>query len=159
MGYLINMENVLNFIKSVLYALFVYLGIKTGTVKVLFYLMAIDSLLGIIKALRLGYKFSFKRLGWGMVVKISLLVIPMILALIGRGLGIDFSLFVVAAMNILIVNEGISCITNILSIKTKKQIENNDYVTLLLHSIRKLLEGLIQRFLAIIEEGKNNKNE
>lgn len=153
------MENVLNFIKSVLYALFVYLGIKTGTVKVLFYLMAIDSLLGIIKALRLGYKFSFKRLGWGMVVKISLLVIPMILALIGKGLNLEFSLFVVAAMNILIVNEGISCITNILSIKTKKQIENNDYVTLLLHSIRKLLEGLIQRFLAIIEEGKNNKTE
>ena len=32
-------------------------------------------------------------------------------------------------MNILIVNEGISCITNILSIKSGKKIENTDYVT------------------------------
>lgn len=151
------MEHGLNFVKSLIYAVFVYLGIKTGTVKILFYLMMIDSVLGILKALRLNYKFSFKRLGWGMVSKLSLLFIPMILALIAKGLNLEFSLFVVAAMNILIVNEGISCITNILSIKTKKQIENNDYVTMLLQSIRRLLTGLIQRFLCVIEEGKNDK--
>ena len=132
------MENILNIVKSLLYAVFLYLGIKTGTVKVLFYLMMIDSALGIIKAIRLKHRFSFKILGWGMVSKLSLLLIPMILALIAKGLNLDFSLFVIAAMNVLIVSEGISCITNILSIKTRKQIDNNDYVTLLLHSIRKL---------------------
>lgn len=152
----LNMENVLNFLKSVLYGLFVWLGIKTGTVKILFYLMVIDSLLGIAKALVLGERFSFKRLGWGMVSKLSLLFIPMILALIAKGLNLEFNLFVIAAMNILIVNEGISCITNILSIKTKKHIQNNDYVTLMLNSIKNLLSGLIQRFLEVIEQDKNN---
>lgn len=89
-----------------------------------------------------------------MVSKLSLLLIPMILALIAKGLNLDFSLFVIAAMNVLIVSEGISCITNILSIKTRKQIDNNDYVTLLLHSIRKLLTGFIQRLPGTIDEKK-----
>lgn len=151
------MENTLNIFKSCVYGLFVFLGIKTGTVEVLFYLMIIDSVLGIAKAIRLGYKFSFKRLGWGMVTKISLLVIPMILALIGKGLDYNFTKFVVAAMNILVVNEGISCVTNIISIKTKKAIENTDYITRLLHVIHKALSLLIDRFLTVIEGSKNEQ--
>lgn len=146
------MENLINFCKGVLYTLFIYLGIKTGTVKILFYLMLIDSVLGIIKALRLGEKFSFKRLSWGMVSKLTLLFIPMILALIAKGLNLNFTLFVIATINILIVNEGISCITNILSIKIKKQIENDDYVTMLLGSIRKMLAKIIQGFLGDIDK-------
>lgn len=154
------MENILNFLKGVLYAVFVYLGIKTGSVKVLFYLMMLDSVLGIVKALRLGYKFSFKRLGWGMVSKLSLLFIPMIIALIAKGLNLEFTLFVVTAMNIIIVNEGISCVTNVLSIKTGKRIENNDYVTMMLNSIRKLLTSLVQRFPGVIEGSeKDIKNK
>ena len=149
------MDNIINIIKGAAYALFVWLGIKTGTVKVLFYLMVLDSFLGAMKALRLGYKFSFKKLGWGAVSKLSLLLIPMILALIAKGLDMDFGLFVVAAINILIVAEGISCFTNILSIKTKKQIENGDYITQMLHALRKILTGYLQRSLGVLEDDKD----
>lgn len=149
---------VYNYLKSAVYGLFVFVGIKTGAVTVLFYLMLIDSVLGIIKALRLGESFSFKVLGWGMVTKLSLLLIPMILALIAKGLELNFNMFVIAAMNILIVNEGISCITNITSIKSKQRIENNDYITLLLKTLRKALSLYVGRFLKIIDEVKiNNK--
>lgn len=149
------MENILNFVKGVIYALFIYLGIKTGTVVILFYLMTIDSILGIVKALRLGQKFSFRRLTWGAISKLTLLFVPMILALIAKGLDLDFTMFVVATMNILIVNEGISSVTNILSIKTGRHIENNDVVTKLLYSIRRLLIRLVQRFMNVIDEDKN----
>ncbi|MGD2113424.1 MAG: phage holin family protein [Acidobacteriota bacterium] len=148
------MEDILNFVKSLLYALFVYLGIKTGIVKVLFLLMVIDSVLGVIKAFRLGQKFSLKRLGWGMVSKLSILVIPMIVALMAKGLSLNFNYFVVAIIDIIIVNEGISCITNILAIKTKKQIENTDYITKMLEAIRRAFMSIIQRLLCAIE--KNN---
>lgn len=151
------MENVLNCVKGVFYSLFVFLGIKTGTVNVLFWLMVLDSFLGVVKALRLGYKFSFGRLAWGIVLKISVLFIPLIVALIAKGLKLDFSIFVVTIMNILIVNEGISCITNIISAKKKKAVKNNDYVTLLLMSIRKVLVGIIQGFLSVVENYKNEE--
>ena len=147
------MVNLLDIGKSAVYAVFVYLGIRTGTVKVLLVLMLIDSALGIIKAMRLGKKFSFKVLGWGMVSKLTILIIPMIIALMGKALSFDFSLFVVAVMNIIVVSEGISCITNILSIRTRKQIENTDYITALLHSIRKGLTGLVTRMIGKIDKG------
>ena len=113
------MITIYNLLKSSLYLVFMYLGIKTGGVKALFVLMLIDSFLGIVKALRLGHKFSFKKLAWGMVAKLTILIIPMVIALMAKGLNLDFNYFVVIVMDILIVSEGISCITNILSIKTK----------------------------------------
>ncbi len=153
------MENLFNFAKGVIYALFIYLGIKTGIVKILFYLMLLDTVLGIVKAIRLEYKFSFKRLAWGMVSKLTILIIPMVVALIGKGFSFDLNYFVVAVMNIIIVSEGISCITNIISIRTKKQIENSDYITLLLYSIRRGLMKIVTKLLGVVEGGKiDNKN-
>ncbi len=152
------MINFFNLAKSLLYALFIFLGIKTGTVMVLFALMTVDSLLGIIKALRLGKKFSFKILAWGAVSKLTILIIPMILALMGRGLSFDFTYFVVVVLNIIIVSEGLSCITNIISIKTKKQVENSDYITVLLNTIRKALTKMVNKFLGVLTDGKNDNN-
>lgn len=149
------MKTLLNFTKTALYLTFVYLGIETRIVEVLFYMMALDSVFGIVKALRLGNKFSFKILGWGMVSKLTLLVIPMVLALMGKGLSFDFNYFVVAVINILIVNEGISCITNMISIKSGKKIENTDYITKLLEVTRTALMNIMKRIFATIENHKD----
>ena len=147
----------MNFIKSILYTLFVFIGIRFRVVEVLFYLMLIDSFLGIIKALRLKKKFSFKVLGWGIVSKLTLLIIPMVIGLMAKGLDFDFKYFIIAVINILIVNEGLSCITNILSIKTRKQIENADYITKLLETIRRGFMDLIKRALNTIDKQDVNK--
>ena len=153
------MEGMLNFCKTTMYLLFVYLGIETGIVKVLFWMMVLDSIFGIIKALRLKQQFSFKVLGWGMVSKLTLLVIPMVLALMGKGLSFDFNYFVVAVINILIVNEGISCITNMMTIKSGKKIENTDYITKLLEAIRKGLATILQKLFTVIENPNNKTND
>ena len=152
------MESILNYFKTSLYILFVYLGIETGIVKVLFWMMVLDSVFGVIKALRLGQKFSFKILGWGMVTKLTMLVVPMVLALMGKGLSFDFNYFVVAVLNILIVNEGISCITNMISIKTGKKVENTDYITRLLEVVRKALAAMLHRLFSVLEN-PNNVNQ
>jgi len=147
------MENFANCVKTTMYVLFVFLGIKTMVVEVLFYLMVIDSLLGIAKALRLNEMFSFQVLAWGMVSKISLLIVPITIALMAKGVGFDLSYFVVAILNALVVNEGISCITNIITIKTGKRLENTDYITQLLNSIRKALIKIATRTIDTIEKG------
>jgi len=137
--------------------LFCFLGIKTGVVSVLFWLMMLDTLLGIGKVIRLHEKFDFRKLVWGITNKLLMLSIPMIIALMAKGMSYDFSYFVVAIMNVLIVNEGISCITNILSIKNKRQIENTDYMTMLIDSIRKGMTKVMNKLLNSIKEDEKYK--
>jgi len=149
------MENIYKNLKDFCYLIFIFLGMKTDVVKILFLLMTIDSILGIIKALRLGRKFSFKVLLWGAITKISILLIPFLIALMAKALTFDFYYFVVAVMNVIIVSEGISCITNIISIKSKKEVKNEDYITMLLQAIK---EGLHRQIMKVIELIKNGKN-
>lgn len=152
------METIYTHIKNLAYILCLFLGMKSDVVKVLFILMVLDSILGIIKALRLGNKFSFKVLLWGVITKLAILIIPMVLALMAKSLSFDFKYFVVAVLNIIIVSEGISCITNILSIKTKKQIENTDYITMLLETLKRILSGIIKKLFEALEIKKSNNN-
>lgn len=140
-------------IKIIVYSLFVYLGIDGDVVQVLFILMLVDTILGATKAVMLGKLFSFKKLLWGMVTKLSVLIIPMVIALVAKGLSFNFKWFVLATLNILIVAEGFSAISNILSIKSKRNIENVDFISMLLKSIRNGLSSIVYRLLDGIEAG------
>ena len=141
--------------KEAAYVLFIYLGMGTDVVKILFCLMVIDSILGIIKALRLGEKVSIKILVWGIITKLLLLVIPMTVALIAKGLSFDLTQFVVIIIDIIVVSEGISIITNIISIKTKQQLENTDFITKLLISIKNVLTFAMKKLFKAIDDEKN----
>ena len=143
-------------VKTFLYGVFLFLDIDTDIVKILAILMAVDTVLGIFKAVRLKRKISFKRLVWGMITKVSVLIVPMILALVARALSFDFSWFVNAVLNILVLSEAFSAITNIISIKDAKELENTDFITKLLHSIRAGLSKLINKLFNVINpEDKN----
>lgn len=150
------MDELYNTAKGLAYIGFIFLGIGVGVVKILFLLMMLDSILGSMKALRLGNKFSLKTLSWGIVIKLSILIIPVIIALMAKALSFDFKYFVIAVMDIIIVSEGISCITNIISIKTKKEIKNTDFITMLLYAIKRALTGIIRRSMKVLEEEKND---
>lgn len=136
-----------NELKLLLYGIFIYLEIDQEIVKVLFYLMVIDTFLGIIKTFVLNNIFTFNKLALGFVSKLAVLLIPTALALMSKGLNYNFKWFVTLVMNLLIVSDGISIISNIIAIKTKKEVENFDAMTLLLKSIR---NGLIQFFKKLI---------
>ena len=60
-------------VKTFLYGVFLFLDINTDIVKILAILMAIDTVLGIFKSVRLNVKVSFKKLIWGMITKVSVL--------------------------------------------------------------------------------------
>jgi len=145
----------LNELKLLLYAIFIYLEIDTGIVKVLFYLMVMDTFLGIIKTIVLNKKFSFKKLAVGFVSKLAVLVIPTALALMSKGLDYDFNWCVTIVMDLLIVSDGISIISNTIAIKTKKEVENFDAMTLILKSIRNRLIQLLKKLLITIDPKYN----
>ena len=136
-------------IKTFLYGMFFFLDIDVDTVKILAILMAVDTVLGIIKSLKLKNKFTFKVLIWGLISKATILIVPMVLALTAKALSFDFTWFVTAVLNILVLSETFSSITNIISIKEGKELENHDFITRMLHAVRngigKLIEGLFTK--------------
>lgn len=138
-------------LKLLLYGIFVYLEMDAEIVKVLFYLMVLDTFLGIIKTIVLNNSFSFKKLALGFVSKLAVLLIPTALALMSKGLNYNFKWFVTIVMDLLIVSDGISIISNIIAIKTKKKVENFDAMTLILKSIRNRLIQLFKRILITID--------
>lgn len=141
-------ENFWNQIKTLIYGLFVYLKIDTEPILVLTVLMCIDTLLGIIKVIRLKPNtFSAKDLFLGFGSKLAFLLLPLTLALIGKNLHYDFTMLVVVAIKILTISEGISIISNLISIKTKKEIENYDIITGFLKYIRTLLINMATYFM------------
>ena len=58
-------------------------------------------------------------------------------------------------MDLLIVSDGISIFSNVIAIRTKKEVKNFDALTKLLKTIRSSLIKLFKRFLDTIDE-KNN---
>lgn len=140
-----------NEIKILIYSFFVFLDIDTNIVKILFYLMIIDTLIGVIKTIALNNRFVFKKLLLGFVSKLAIILIPMAVALMGKGLSYDFSLFVTVVLDIIIVSEGISIFSNAIAIKTKKEVQDFDPITKLLIAIRTGLINLFKRFISNIE--------
>ncbi|NQY30141.1 MAG: phage holin family protein [Flavobacteriaceae bacterium] len=140
-----------NELKLLLYGVFVYLEMDIEIVKVLFYLMVIDTILGVIKTIVLKKTFSFKVLALGFVSKLAVLLIPMALALMSKGLNYNFKWFVTIVMDLLIVSDGISIFSNAIAIKTKKEVENFDALTTVLKAIRNALIQLFKKFLSTID--------
>lgn len=140
-------------IKTAIYILFAFLNIDMDIVKILSILMISDTILGVIKVIYLKeLKFTFKKLLWGIVSKSTILLVPMLLALVSLGLGYDFKWIVDIVLKVLIVSEGISSVTNILSIKEGKNIENTDYISKLLHAVRNFLNNKIEEFIKKFED-------
>ena len=140
-----------NELKLLLYGIFIYLEMDREIVKVLFYLMVIDTALGIIKTIVLNNFFSFKKLALGFVSKPAVLLIPTALALMSKGLSYNFKWFVTIVMDLLIVSDGISIISNIIAIKTKREVENFDAMTVILKSVRNSLIQLLKKILVTID--------
>jgi len=135
-----------NELKILIYSFFVYLEIDVELLKVLFCLMMIDTFLGVVKVIVLEKVFSFRKLILGLVSKIAVLVIPMSLALMGKGLNYDFKWFITLVIDLLIVSDGISIFSNVIAIRTKKEVKNFDALTKLLKTIRYSLIKLFKEF-------------
>ena len=147
-------HNHLNEIKTTLYLVFVFLNIDTDIVKILTILMFIDTISGIIKSFIISENFSFKLLFFGLCSKILVLLIPMTLALVGKGISktYDFTPILDCVLRILVVSEGLSIITNFYVIKTKKTIKNFDIISMLLSTLRRGMLAIINQTLKTIEK-------
>jgi len=143
------------YITYLTYAAFAYLSLDIDIVRILMWLMIIDTFFGAIKAVRVSkIKFSLKMMLWGILTKATILTIPMILALVALGLGYNFIWLIDIVIKILVLHEGISIITNMISIRQNKDIVNADIISVMLLKIREVFIGLVKKLTGDISKGE-----
>ena len=146
------MKGLMELLKLGFYGLFAYLDVPVDIFTILTWFIVLDTLFGTFAAWRLGKNVRFKLLMWGFSLKISILLLPLIIALLAKGLQMDFTLLVVIVIKILTVSEFYSCIGNIYAIKNKKELTKMDIISLILISFRKAAKKYIEKGLTKIEQ-------
>lgn len=118
-----------------------FLGVSYGIIIILWFFMLSDTVLGMTKAATLGGWEALNKRDFfvGIGTKMAVLFIPLSIAVTGFFAGYDLTIFVNTAMWALIANDAISCYTNILSIKKKRNYVNKDLVELLINTLRALI--------------------
>jgi len=141
--------------KLIGYGIFAYLDIPVEIFNILVSFILFDTFFGVLKSLRLKKKVSFKILIWGFCLKISILLIPLVIALLAKGLQLDFLVLITVTIKILILSEFYSCIGNIYAIKNKKELNKFDVISVLLMSFRAMTKNYLQKALIKIEKSND----
>ena len=136
-----------------------YLEIPIEAFLILVSFICLDTVLGAFASMRMGDKFSFKVLIWGFLLKIAILLLPLIVALLAKGLEFDFIILVVLTIKILTVSEFYSCVGNLYMAKNKKRVNKIDVVSMLLKSLRTFAKNIIVKGLNKIEDSADCKND
>ena len=151
------MNNTLNEMKTQImkligYGVFAYLDIPYEIFNILVTFILLDTCFGVLKAYRLQRKLSMKILLWGFCLKISILLLPLIVALLAKGMQQDFTLLIDITIKILILSEAYSCLGNIYAIKNQKELQSIDVLSMLLIAFRKTTKIQLEKALLKIEQ-------
>lgn len=134
-------------IKTFIIMVFTFLEIRWEVTSVLALLILLDTLSGVLKVIRLKLGFTISDLYWGLTTKMLILLIPHLLALIGKVFGLDWMYLVNLIIYVMIANDFTSILTNILSIKNKRLYRNFDFITLLFQWIKETLKKAVENKL------------
>lgn len=121
-----------------------YLNLKEETIALFSALIVIDMVTGVWKVLSLGEKPKSWRFANGLLSKAILLLVPLSVAIAAKAIEIDLSQLVRLFIYALVLSELYSIIANIYSIRTKKEAEEFDVLSLLLRYIRNALNRALQ---------------
>ena len=143
---------ILNFaiVKNTSYALALlvspaYLGLTADSVVIFTTLTILDMVFGIIKSGTLnGWRSIQSNIAQrGLIAKLLILFVPIITALVGRGIGFRLDFLAQSVINVLILSEAYSILGNIYAIRIGKEKNEFDAVAYVLGSIRQLLKRII----------------
>lgn len=126
-------------------------GISTFKIKMLTILIIFDIITGIWKSYTTkgGQTIRSKVFYAGLCSKLFMLFVPILIQVLGNGIGFDFSFLTNTVFNLLMIGEFYSAITNIRSIIEKKNLKEFDAFTLILKTLQ-------EYFLAFFEITRAN---
>ena len=117
-----------------------YTGLPLESGAILVVLMTLDFFTGIAAARRLGEPVTSWRIKTGVVTKCTVLTMPLVIALVAKGLGRDFLWLVDWAMSFLILSEGYSVIANGYTARTGIKMPEWDATAAILKRLRAMLD-------------------
>lgn len=133
------MPVVFNMLTLFIGSLMTYLGINGESFFLFAVLLFIDYITGITKARCMSAAITSNRMKYGIISKLSLLLIPLILAIGAKAVNADFSTVLLVGINILVLSEVYSIIGNIYTIRTREELPEYDVVAILGKRIRNIL--------------------
>lgn len=109
--------------------------------------MFFDIITGILRAgtIKGWASVTSSSFGFGIAFKALIILIPLIVALTGKGIGIDLLFMAKGALSMLIVSEAYSIIGNIYSIRTGKDQEEFDAVNWSIARVREILLKILKQ--------------
>lgn len=134
-------------LKNLAYIPAVYLGLSMESFGILAVLMIIDTILGIIRAgVVHGWRdVTSHKASFGILSKLAMIFVPVVVALSGKGVGMNLVPIAGGALSMLIVSETYSILGNVQSIRTRRDIKEFDAVNYTLSRIRDLLEKMLKK--------------
>ncbi len=132
-------------LQTLVYTALLFLDIDVNVFAAVIGLMTIDTIMGIVKTFFVKeLKFQFKQLYLGLAVKSLILLIPMSTAFVSIALGYEEYKWILEwIMKAIVISEFISIITNFLSVKQKKKIDNPDLLSIVLNKIKDKLKKML----------------
>jgi phage-related holin len=132
---------------SYVMAFFAYLHVSTETTLILIILMFLDTLTGIFRTgvVHGGRTITSHNLSVGVMKKVCFLLVPVVLALAGKGVGLDLTHIVEWAFTALILSETYSIVSNIYSIHIRKDVQEFDGVSYIMQTLLSVLERIIRK--------------
>lgn len=134
-------------LKNLAYIPAAYLGLSMESFGILAVLMLIDTVLGIIRAgVVHGWReVTSHKASFGILSKLAMISVPVVVALAGKGVGINLVAVASGALSMLIVSETYSILGNVQSIRIRKDIKEFDAVNYTLSRVRDLLEKTLKK--------------
>lgn len=121
------------------------LGLDTSKLKILCFLMLLDLVTGTVKAYSRKEPITSNRLTAGLLSKLMILVIPLAIALMAKGVEVDLTWLIRYTVSVLIVAEAYSVVGNIYTSKTGNNVEEIDAVSAVVRALRAVVESFLKR--------------
>ena len=120
-------------------SLLAYLEISQEPFTLFAILLMLDYITGLMKAKTLNISITSNKMKYGILSKLSLLIIPIVIAIGAKAVGADSHYVLLSGMYILIMSEVYSIIGNIYSTRTKEELPEYDAVAMIGKKIRDFL--------------------
>lgn len=134
-------------LKNTLYIPVFILGMSLHSFYILGLFIFLDIVTGIVKSGRInGWRaVTSSAFTFGITFKALIIFVPLIVALTGKGIGIDLVFMARGALSMLIVSEAYSILGNIYSIRTGQNHEEFDAVNWSINKVRESLISIIKK--------------
>jgi len=124
--------------------LFTYTGISSELVSILTALIVMDIFTAIVREYAVGNRIKSRMFWIGVSAKMLLIIVPFVVILVGKGIGLNLSNMGSVTLSIFIVAEGYSIFGNIVQIRKKDvTIDEQDAITMFIKTIEKKFKEIL----------------